>query len=386
MLRPLVALLSVLGLVTAATVDVSKRQTSTACNNSPDLCSRAYNEIVHLGAHDSPFRRDSSTGFSTSGNQYYNSTIQLSFGVRLLSAQVHKNNGEWHLCHSSCDLLDAGTLSKWLEEIKLWMDKNPNDVVTVLIVNSDDATASDLDSEFTEANITSLAYKPASSTATPTSWPTLQELITAGTRLMVFVASLDPSTISSSQSYLMDEFTFIFENPFDNTAVTDFTCTPDRPSGVKGNSQAAISSNRMALTNHFLYAQGLFDIETPAVDNITTTNSPNQTVGNFGKALDSCKSEYGKVPTFTLLDFVDEGPAINAVDTMNGITPVGRAAVPKRDTKGDVDDASQASFQGVIDLNNEVKNGEHPKMGAWIWGAGKWTFGGINLSGGDLIT
>ncbi|KEF60210.1 uncharacterized protein A1O9_05060 [Exophiala aquamarina CBS 119918] len=385
MLRPLVALLSLLGLASAASVDLFKRQ-STACNNSPDLCSRPYNQVVHLGAHDSPFRRDKSTDFSTSGNQFYNSTVQLNAGVRLLSAQVHKSNGAWHLCHSSCDLLDAGTLSDWLEEVKAWMDNNPNDVVTILLVNSDDATVGDLDQQFTASGINSLAYKPASTTTPPVSWPTLQELITAGTRLMVFVASLDPASIPESQSYIMDEFTFIFENKFDNTAITDFSCSPERPSAVGGNSQAAIASNRMPFMNHFLYDEGLFDIQTPAIDNITTTNSPGQSLGNLGFALSSCQTEYGRVPTFTLVDFFDEGPAINAVDAMNGITPVGRTALPPRDKEDSSSDSGADSFQGVIDLNDDVKAGAQPKLGAWIWAAGKWTFGGINLSGGDLLS
>lgn len=43
---------------------------STACNNSPDLCDKSYGEITHLGAHDSPFVRDSSTSNSVAGDQY----------------------------------------------------------------------------------------------------------------------------------------------------------------------------------------------------------------------------------------------------------------------------------------------------------------------------
>ena len=387
LLRPLTALLSLLGLTTAASIDLSiTRRQSTACNNSPSLCSKPYNSIAHLGAHDSPFVRDASTGFSTSGNQYYNSTVQLSAGVRLLSAQVHKSNGEYHLCHSSCDLLDAGILSDWLEEIKTWLDNNPNEVVTVLLVNSDDASPQDLGAHFTTAKITDYAYVPASTTTPPTSWPTLQDLITANKRLMVFVASLDnPASIPAELSYLMDEFSFIFENPFDNTDPNNFTCNPDRPSSVQGNSQAAISSNRMALMNHFLYQEGLFDIETPDVGNITITNSPANSIGNLGYSLSSCNSAYSKPPSFTLVDFFDEGPAIAAVDALNGVTsPVGRTPVPPRDTKDDLD-ASKSSFQGVLDLDNDVKEGKKPKMGAWIWAAGQWTFGGINLSGGDVL-
>jgi hypothetical protein len=208
-------LLASLGLASAATLH--PRQ-ATACNNSPDLCSKSYSSIAQLGAHDSPFLRDASTGDSTSGNQYFNSTVQLSAGVRMLTAQVHQSSGQWHLCHTSCDLLDAGLLSTWLSEIKTWMDSNPNDVVTVLLVNSDNATPAELAGEFTNSGITKYAYTPPSISSAPATWPTLQTLISDGTRLMTFVASLDKSGIDSTNSYLMDEFTFIFENPFTNTS------------------------------------------------------------------------------------------------------------------------------------------------------------------------
>ncbi|KAI1610392.1 PLC-like phosphodiesterase [Exophiala viscosa] len=385
-LRSLTYLLPFLSIASAASLNPRE----TACNNSPDLCSKAYNEIVHLGAHDSPFVRDSSTDDSTSGNQYYNTTVQLSAGVRLVSAQVHESNSEWHLCHSSCDLLDAGLLSDWLKEIKTWLDDNPNEVVTVLLVNSDDATVSELAAQFTTASIVDDCYVPDSTTTPPTTWPTLQEIIDDGKRLMTFVASLDTSTITTNTSYLMDEFTFIFENPYDNTNTSSFTCAPNRPTAVENDVSAAIDSNRMALMNHFLYTVGAFDIETPDVTDINTTNSDSTTTtGALGQALASCKSDYGEVPTFTLVDFFDQGPAIDAVDNMNGVTsPTGRTAVPARDTD-ETESAStwsKTSFQGVEELAEDVKDGQTPKLGAWIWAAGSWTFGGINLSGGNVLS
>lgn len=109
------------------------RPRSTACNNSPDLCSKNYGEITHLGAHDSPFVRDASTDYSTAGDQYYGTTDQLSAGVRLLTAQVHKKDSAWHLCHSSCELMDAGTLTSWLTDIKKWMDSNANEGMFVCL-------------------------------------------------------------------------------------------------------------------------------------------------------------------------------------------------------------------------------------------------------------
>lgn len=55
---------------------------STACNNSPDLCDKSYGEITHLGAHDSPFVSDASTGNSKFGDQYACPFLSLSLGQR----------------------------------------------------------------------------------------------------------------------------------------------------------------------------------------------------------------------------------------------------------------------------------------------------------------
>lgn len=51
-----------------ASSELAQRST-TVCNNSPDLCSKSWGDITHLGAHDSPFIRDSSTSYSVAGNQ-----------------------------------------------------------------------------------------------------------------------------------------------------------------------------------------------------------------------------------------------------------------------------------------------------------------------------
>lgn len=59
--------------------------------------------------------------------RYYDTQTQLSAGVRLITAQVHKSNSQWRLCHSSCNILDAGLLSDWLKDIKSWLDDNPNE-------------------------------------------------------------------------------------------------------------------------------------------------------------------------------------------------------------------------------------------------------------------
>lgn len=307
-----------------------------ACNNSPQLCSRAYNNITYLGAHDSPFLRNSQTSFSTSGNHYYNTTVQLEAGVRMLSAQVHKKNGasgadQWHLCHSSCDLLDAGTLSSWLSEIKAWMDKNTNDVVTVLLVNSDNASPSDIGSQFSSSGIDKLAYTPPSATTIPQTWPTLDRLIGNGTRLMTFVTPLGQA--SSQYPFLMDQYAFTFENNFENTNPSNYSCNPSRPTSLGGSTSTAASSGRMFVMNHFLYESSSF-IQSPNETYAPTTNAQTG-FGSLGEAIKKCTSVYSKPPTYVMVDFFNVGPAIASVDEANGISSsvTGRKAVSTEQLK-----------------------------------------------------
>ena len=145
------------------------------CNNAEALCSRTYDNVTHLGAHDAAFVRDRSNGFTPSGNQFYNASTQLSYGVRLLSAQAHNADDGVHLCHTNCVLYDAGLMQDWLADVRTWMDANPNEVVSVLIVNSDNNDAATLGGIFNSSGITDYAYVPSANKG-PVKWPTLGDV------------------------------------------------------------------------------------------------------------------------------------------------------------------------------------------------------------------
>lgn len=55
----------------------------------------------------------------------------------MLQNQGHAQDNEIHLCHSSCLLLDAGIITDYLGKVRSWLDENPNEVITILWVNSD---------------------------------------------------------------------------------------------------------------------------------------------------------------------------------------------------------------------------------------------------------
>lgn len=303
----------------SSTASAAASTSTIACNNSPDLCTRSYNNITHMGAHDSAFLRDESTSNSIAGNQYFNATVALDAGLRLLQAQVHDKDGAIELCHTSCSLLDAGTLQDWLTPIKTWMDNNPNEVVTLLIVNSDGKDVAEFGTAFSAAGIDEYGYTPSGN-----SWPTLQEMISANTRLVTFIASI---TANSQYPYLLSEFDHVFETPFEVTSLSGFNCTLDRPSS-QSSAGAAISAGLMPLMNHFKYNLLAASIEVPDADNITTTNSPStSTTGNLGLHAQDCNQQWGIKPTFVLVDFFNEGPAIQTADNLNGITAVGRKTV-----------------------------------------------------------
>ena len=311
--------------VASSTVSQAAVSTSTvACNNSPLLCNRNYNNITHMGAHDSAFLRDSSTGFSTSGNQFYNATVALSAGIRLLQAQVHNLNGTLELCHTSCSLLDGGTLESYLAAIKTWMDSNPNEVVTLLLVNSDDESAAAFGSAFTTSGISTYGYTPTSTTGPISTWPTLQTLISANTRLVTFIASI---TYDSTYPYLLSEFDYVFETAFGVTSLSEFNCTLSRPSTLSS-ATSATTSGYLGLINHFADTEEAFGITIPDVQNITTTNSPEtNTTGALGTNGVQCEQEWGVKPTFLLVDFWNVGPSVNTADQLNGIVATGRTIV-----------------------------------------------------------
>jgi hypothetical protein len=206
------------------------------------------------------------------------------------------------------------------------MDGNPNEVVTLLLVNSDNNSTATFGSVFSASGIDKYGYTPSSTTGPQTTWPTLQTMISANTRLVTFIASIDYST---TYPYLLPEFNYAFETPFSVTSLSSFTCNLDRPSSLtSGGATAAISAGYMPLLNHFVDTAESFGIQVPDVTDISTTNSPSLNMtGSLGTEANKCASQWGIKPTFILVDFWNVAGPIAAVDALNGITATGRTTV-----------------------------------------------------------
>lgn len=166
---------------------IALARAQTACNGSPALCDRIYSNVSQIGTHNSAF-----VGTLPTENQGQPVVTQLNSGIRFLQAQTHVDTfGTLSLCHTSCFELDAGPVESYLLTVKAWLDANPNEVLTLLLTNGDNVAVSRFDDAFSTSGIKPYAFIPASSpnSLAINAWPTLHQLISAGTRLVMFLGT-----------------------------------------------------------------------------------------------------------------------------------------------------------------------------------------------------
>lgn len=151
---------------------------AATCNGHSELCSRKYSNVTQSG--------HTILHLSVSCLRTISSSVteQLNGGVRSLQAQSHLKDGVIQLCHTSCDLKDAGPLVDYLTTIKTWMDSNPDEVITVLLTNGDGVPVNQFGTDMTTSGLATYAISPEKHPALG-DWPTLQQLIDAKTRLVM---------------------------------------------------------------------------------------------------------------------------------------------------------------------------------------------------------
>ncbi|KAI0356351.1 PLC-like phosphodiesterase [Trametes cingulata] len=300
-------LLSAAALVASVSGAVVREKRATVCNGHAELCNRSYGNVTFLGAHDSFAFSDDPLALAR--DQEIDIPSQLKLGVRLLQAQSHVNDGVLHFCHTSCLLFDGGTVEDYLKKVHDFLTANPNEVLTLIFTNPEGASLKDLwDPPFQASGIADLAYVPPSIPVKQSDWPTLGELIDSGKRVVVFLDA--GADTDRSVPYLLPEFPMIWETPF---SVTDakFPCSVDRISGPLA------TEDHMYMINHSLnknvFGSGI--IVSDPLD-APTTNSVDSILANAA----GCEGfAAGRAPNFVLLDFVNIGHGLDAVNQLNGL-------------------------------------------------------------------
>ncbi|KAL1639746.1 hypothetical protein SLS58_007644 [Diplodia intermedia] len=269
------------------------------CNGYTDLCSRKFSNVTEVCAHNSPFTVKN----NAASNQNFDVTTQLNDGIRMLQAQAHYNGtGQFNLCHTSCDILNAGTLVDYLKEVASWVQQHPYDIVTILIGNADYATATNFTTPIEESGLKAYAYEPPVIPMALEDWPTYSEMILTSKRVVFF---MDYQANQTAVPYLMDEFSQLWETPFDPTDQA-FPCTVQRPPDLPQDQ----ARNRMYMINHNLNADISIlgnSILVPNKVNLTLTNANTTDYGALGLSVDQCTDMWGRPPNRLNVDYYNIG-------------------------------------------------------------------------------
>ncbi|KAH7383239.1 PLC-like phosphodiesterase [Pyrenochaeta sp. MPI-SDFR-AT-0127] len=292
------------GTVLATTSTRPQPSNTQPCNGHVEFCDRKFSNISMVVAHNSPFVRP----HNAASNQLYAVLNQLNDGIRGLQFETQKPNSSSaiRLCHTSCDLLDVGTLETYLATVKGWLDSNPYEVIAIVMGNNNGQStripATDYVQPFTDSGILQYLWTPPSSNLNLTDWPSLAEMIIRNKRVVVM---LDYGTDQDQVPWLLSEFDYQWETPFSPTDPS-FPCTQQRPP----NQAEEVSRTRMYMMNHNLNIEislsGMDGILIPAYSLLDSVNAESGN-GSLGLNVQNCEAMWGRPPNWLLVDYYNFG-------------------------------------------------------------------------------
>ena len=201
-------------------------------------------------------------------------------------------NDTVHLCHSSCDMLDAGTLEDYLVTVTEWIKANPYDVVTILIGNADFVMPGNFTDPIKNSGLIDYAYEPPKIPMGLDDWPILSKMILTNKRAVIF---MDYMANQLEIPFILDEFSQMWETPFSPTD-RNFPCTVQRPPGLSPED----ARNRLYMANHNLNTEVTFFGSSLLVPNTVLLNETNAVYG-FGSAGAMARNCTGKQPSLKRL-------------------------------------------------------------------------------------
>ncbi|PPQ97679.1 hypothetical protein CVT26_001862, partial [Gymnopilus dilepis] len=282
------------------------------CNGHAELCDRKYGNVTFLGSHDS--FAFSGNPFALARTQEVDLLTQLGDGVRLLQAQSHMNNGKLHFCHGTCGLFDGGSVEDYLTKVKYFLDRHPNEVMTLIFTNPENQNVSKVWKPiFDKTGITDMAYVPPQAVMSRDDWPTLGEMISSGKRVVVFLDKGAETRTDPAVDFILPQFQMVWEDVYDPTNAA-FPCKVDRTAGPLAPSQQLSLINHNLNANIFPIGRGIL---IPDRLNSPKTNSVNSILMHAGHCASYVQE---RNPNFVLLDYVNVGQGLEAVNRLNGFT------------------------------------------------------------------
>jgi hypothetical protein len=266
--------------------DTSNTDATEACNGHVELCDRRFDEVSMVVTHNAMSSAERDWSFP---NQNLAVPTQLADGVRGFMLDTHYDGDATALCHSFC-LLGSTPLDEGLAEFTTFLDANPREVLGFMIQNG--ISAEDTVTAFDAADLTRYTY--AHEPGAP--WPTLEEMIAADTRLVVFHEGG-----GTGPDWYMDGYAdFVWDTPYSAETVDDFSCGT-----LRGD-----AGHDLFLVNHFLTA--------PLASEELATEA--NAIEMLRDRVERCEAEAGQHVNWLAVDFYDVGGTLQVVDELNGVT------------------------------------------------------------------
>jgi hypothetical protein len=225
------------------------------------------------------------------------------------------------LCHTSCDLLDVGTLESYLTTVRQWLEEHPYEVIAIMMGNNNGQdtknAATDYIEPFQNSGMLDYVWTPPALSLNLTSWPTLQEMILKNSRVVVM---LDYNADQSAVPWLLSEFNYQWQTPFSPTDPA-FPCTQQRPP----NQSQDISRNRMYMVNHNLNIDiniAGTSLLVPAYGQLEQINAVSGNA-SLGLNVQGCEEMWDRPPNWLLVDYYNfgnfNGSVFEVAATANGV-------------------------------------------------------------------
>ena len=288
------------------------------CMGDASYCDRPYNQLAQVCTHNAMSTEEAGFALPTP-NQVHSLTQQLDAGVRCLMLDIHNKGGEAYLCHGACGVWGERPLSEGLDDIALWMDAHPNEVVTFILESYvpeslvfESLVSAGLASSSDQASESAPLYYHDAEPGTP--WPSIGEMIASNQRLVVFTDDDE-----ANGSWHLDWRVYGWETPFNDAS---FSCED-----LRGDPKAY--DNQVFILNHYTLCE-LGGCVSNAVEN-----------NAFDVALERAQrcwqvdeefNPWGQIPTFVNVDHYqsptlggpsDEADILEVVRALNAQWPQG---------------------------------------------------------------
>lgn len=306
-----IALLSLLGCLSCSSKsDTTPSTTPTPeprkCLGSAELCDRTLPEVTLAATHNAFSYAEGGDVVYLYPNQDHPIPDQLAYGIRAIGVRPCQYFGSdetqkdvVYVTHNTSlkGVLGEEPLLGILENVKKFLDENPGEIVEFLAESA--VTPAQIAEVFDQAGLTSYLYTHDAKKG----WPTLGEMIDAGTRVVFFNDSQDTDR-PAWQHYMWD---FIVDTDYNITAESQFSCAYYRGQ----------ESNPLYFLNQFIYKdlgqqQGQ-ELVVPDKINAQTANDPERVLSRAEK----CESEMKRRVNFIYVDWYGQGDVKSAVDTLN---------------------------------------------------------------------